>query len=379
VRILFTFVGGTGHFLPLTALARAARQAGHRVAVSGQPNMVPVVADAGFDAFGTGPNLGGAGDRAPLLAVDQEREERDLRNAFANRAARARAKDIVQLSSEWRPDLIVCDEVDFGAMIAAEILGLRHASVIVMGSGSFVRKDVVGDTLDEVRRDFGLPPDPELRMVGRHLVLCPFPPSFRDPSFPLPDTAHHIRPVLDTGSSAGPAWLDTLDGPAIYLTLGTMFNTESGDLFTRALTGLRELPANLVVTVGRHIDPAELGPQPPTVHIERFIPQSLVLPHCGLVVSHGGSGSVVGALAHGLPAVIIPMGADQPLNAKRCTDLGVALALDPVAATPRDIRDAAVTVLADPSFRRNAERLRDELTALPEPAQAVPLLERLRR
>jgi UDP:flavonoid glycosyltransferase YjiC (YdhE family) len=74
----------------------------------------------------------------------------------------------------------------------------------------------------------------------------------------------------------------------------------------------RELPANVVVTVGEHIDPAEFEPQPTHIRIERFIPQSTLLPNCDLVVSHGGSGSVVGALAHGLPAILIQMGADSP-------------------------------------------------------------------
>ena len=103
----------------------------------------------------------------------------------------------------------------------------------------------------------------------------------------------------------------------------------------------------------------------------------MILPQCAVVVSHGGSGSVIGALAYGLPMVLMPMGADQPLNAARCAALGVGLALDAVAATPETVRAAVATVLADPSYRRAAERMRDEIAALPDPAHAVLLLERL--
>jgi UDP:flavonoid glycosyltransferase YjiC (YdhE family) len=103
----------------------------------------------------------------------------------------------------------------------------------------------------------------------------------------------------------------------------------------------------------------------------------VLLPHCAAVVSHGGSGSVIGALTHGLPMVLLPMGADQPLNAARCADLGIARALDAVEATPETVRAAVATVLTDPSYRRAAERLRDEIAALPGPAHAVVLLERL--
>ena len=55
-----------------------------------------------------------------------------------------------------------------------------------------------------------------------------------------------------------------------------------------------------------------LGAQPAHVRAERFVPQSEELPHCDLVISHGGSGSVLGALAHGLPQLLLPLGADQP-------------------------------------------------------------------
>jgi UDP:flavonoid glycosyltransferase YjiC (YdhE family) len=98
-----------------------------------------------------------------------------------------------------------------------------------------------------------------------------------------------------------------------------------------------------------------------------------------LVVSHGGSGSVLGALAHGRPMVVLPMGADQPLNAARITALGVGRSLDAIAATPDDVREAASSVLADASCRESAGRVADEIAALPSPDVAVGLLERLAR
>jgi UDP:flavonoid glycosyltransferase YjiC (YdhE family) len=86
---------------------------------------------------------------------------------------------------------------------------------------------------------------------------------------------------------------------------------------------------------------------------------------------------VLGALAFGRPMVLAPMGADQPLNAERCAASGVGRVLNAVRATPADVRDAAALVLADPSFRAAASRLRDEIAMLPAPEAAVRLLERL--
>jgi UDP:flavonoid glycosyltransferase YjiC (YdhE family) len=379
MRILFTFVGGHGHFEPLVPIARAAGVMGHEVAFGCAPSMVSTVKAAGFNVSAIGTGTSSAPKRISLRPLDSEREDRDLRDRFARRAAAYRLPYIMTLCARWQPSVLVCDETDFGAVLAAERLRLPFATVLVIAAGSFVRTEVVGEALNELRAEYGMPPDPELEMLSRYLVLSPFPHSFRDPAHPLPATAHTFRPsMLGSAEGSAPAWSSALPGaPAVYFTLGTIFNMESGDLFARVQTGLRELPINLLVTVGNQIDPAELGPHPANVHVERYISQSSVLPYCDLVVSHGGSGSVIGALAHGLPSVLIPLGADQPLNAGRCAALGVARVLDPVEATSESVRAAAADVISDPVYRRNAEGLRDEIAALPEPADAVGLLERL--
>lgn len=377
--MLFTFIGGNGHFVPLIPVARAAEAAGHTVAVGCGPSMVAMVAAAGFTVLPLGTGSASPPERLPLRPLDAAREDQEFRDRFAREGAQYRAPHTIALCSAWQPDVLVCDETDFGGMVAAERLGLPHATVLVMAAGSFVRADVIGEALNELRAKHGLPPDHELAMLRRYLVLSPFPPSFRDPAYPLPATAHSFRPLRPApAGDRAPAWSSMRPGvPTVYFTLGTVFNMESGDLFTRVLAGLRDLPVNVVVTIGNDLDPTELGPQPANVAIERYIAQESILPHCSLVVSHGGSGSVIGTLAHGRPAVLIPMGADQPLNAARCVQLGVARMLDPIAATPDTVRAAASAVLADPSYRQAAERIRDEFAALPGPTHAVELLERL--
>ncbi|NUT51117.1 MAG: glycosyltransferase [Saccharothrix sp.] len=369
MRVMFTFAGGVGHFLPLVPLASAVVAAGHTVAFAAGPARMGVIEAAGFTAFPVGEARDRTVERTPLLAPDRDRDDAELRDGFLRGGVRGRLPHYLELFARWQPDVVVCEEVDFGSVFAAEKLGLPYANVQVIASGSFVRPAVIADVAAELRAEHGLPPDPELVMPHRHLLLSPFPPSFRDPAFPLPDTAFPIRPPV------GPSARSTT--PTVYFTLGTVFNTESGDLFARVLAGLSDLPVDVVATVGEHIDPAEFGPQRPGVRIARYLPQADVLPHCDLVVSHGGSGSVMGALAHGLPTVLLPMGADQPHNAAQCVRLGVGEALDPVTATSRDVRELVARVLAEPGYRRAAERLRAEMVTLPEPARAVPLLERL--
>jgi UDP:flavonoid glycosyltransferase YjiC (YdhE family) len=382
MRMLFTFAGTSGHSDPLVPFADAARAAGHAVAFAGHHSVMPSLDARGFTTFSRKPKSGNNNPAGitPLLDVDMEREFAVFRDAYADRMARRRVPWFREVCAEWSPDLIVRDEADFGGVVAAELDGIPCATGLVMAAGSLVQPDRIRDTLTTLRADHGLPPDPELDMLTRGLVLSPFPPSFRDPAYPLPTTAHSFNaPVPAPSSATAPAWLADLpsDVPTVYFTLGTVFNMESGTLFGRVLDGLRDLPVNLVVTLGRQLDPGVFGPQPANVHIESYIPQSLLLPHCDLVVSHGGSGTVVAALTHGLPQVLIPMGADQPLNGERVATLGLGTCLEPAALTPDSVREAVSSALAEPSYRANATRVAAEIAALPGPDSAVPLLEKL--
>jgi UDP:flavonoid glycosyltransferase YjiC (YdhE family) len=379
VRILFTFIGGTGHFVPLVSVASAAQAMGHTVAFGCGPSMRSTVEDAGFKTFPLGTGSADPPKRMPLRPIDMVREDQEFRDRFVREGAQYRAPYSGALMKEWRPDLLVCDETDFGGMVAAERLGLPYATVLVTAAGSFIRLEVIGEALGELRVLNGLPPDPEFAMLHRYLVLSPFPPGFRDPGYPLPATAHSFRPPISTAAAdLSLAWPSLRrDVPLVYFTLGTVFNLESGDLFTRVLSGLRDLKVNVIVTVGPHIDPAEFEPRPANICLVRYIAQDAILSQCSLVVSHGGSGSVSGALAHGRPAVLIPMGADQPLNAARCEQLGVARVLDPIGATPELVRAAVTEVLDNPDYRQAAERIQDEFAALPGPLHAVRLIEQL--
>ncbi len=373
MRFLFGFVGGRGHLEPLLPVARAASGLGHEVGFACAPTMLPAVEAAGFAGFGVGPAGPAAPVRLPLRAPDPEREVRELRERFVERAARARLPHVLELARHWRPDCLVCDETDFGAALAAERAGVPFATVVTLAAGGFLRAEAIGPALDRLRAEHRLPSDPELRAAGRHVVLAPFPPAFRDPRFPLPGTAFFFRPAPPRPPPARPS--PGRSKPRVYVTLGTVFGLESGDLLARLVAALRELPVDLVVTVGPDIDPAELGPQPDAVRVERYRPQDEILPRCRAVLSHGGSGSVLGALRHGLPSLLLPLGADQPLNAARCEVLGVASVADPMTFTPESIREALTQLLGDSPLRRSAGAFREAFAALPDAARAVERLE----
>ena len=327
MRALFTFSGGTGHFFPTLPFARVLRDRGHEVLYGCQEKMVTAVVSQGFDAIPTGgstlldPTL-----RRPLVAVDRLTEERVIGRSFAGKIAHERAGRLMALAQDWAPDLIVRDEIDFGAAVVGDFLGIPHAAVVVIAAGGFVRADLVEGPLAALRAEHGLDEEGSLGMLHRYLTLVPVPPSYRDPRDRLPSTAHHVRPAVVedntwTGQPKGPSSAGAVT-PTVYFTLGTIFHQESGDLFKRVVDGLGRLSVEVVVTVGREIDPDELGEQPSNVHVEQFLSLVDVLARSDVVVSHGGSGTVIGALAFRLPQVLLPIGADQPLNADRCQALG---------------------------------------------------------
>jgi len=355
MRILFAFAGGQGHLDPLLPLARAALAAGHEVAIAGRAELLPAIREQGFEALESPGDQPDPAKRMPLKAYDRADEMRALREWYAGTLATARAGALIGLAREWRAERIVHDEADHGAAVAAERLGLPAARVLVVAAADFAAEEVLAEPLAALRAAHGL----AAPAAVRELVLSPFPRSLRD------------EPGAFAFRGGSPP---AADGDAVYLTLGTVFNAESGDLLARALAGLRELGAPLVVTTGRQIDPAELGRQPSHVRVQRWIPQSELLPWCRAVVSQGGSGIALGALAHGLPSVFLPVGADQPYTAARVAGLGAGIVLDPLTAGPEDIAAAARRILEEPAFAAAAGRIRAEWLALPDAAEAIAQL-----
>jgi MGT family glycosyltransferase len=218
-------------------------------------------------------------------------------------------------------------------------------------------------------------------MLDRYLTLSPFPPSLRDPASPPAVTLHRVRPSLfdQSGEEELPDGIEALPArPTVYLTLGTVRGFNDRPQIVRAFAdGLRDELLNLVVALGRNLDPAAFRSTHANVRIERYIPQSLLLPHCRLVICHGGSGTVLASILHGLPMVIVPIAADQPRNAERCAALGVARCVQARGLTAETAREAVLDVLHGESYRQRAERLRQEILAFPGLDRASRFLERL--
>jgi UDP:flavonoid glycosyltransferase YjiC (YdhE family) len=107
------------------------------------------------------------------------------------------------------------------------------------------------------------------------------------------------------------------------------------------------------------------------VHVAQYVPQRQILPHCSVVISHGGSGTFLGSLAAELPQVLVPQGADQFLNAEAGAKAGVATAILPSVLTPEAVTDAVAAMLGSDEARSAAARVAREIAEMPSPAEVA--------
>ncbi len=402
-RFLLSVSIGYGHLHPLMPLAQALAQRGHEVAFAVGPSLQPLVEAAGFAVFPLTENLavdpafGPVRAQVRMMPPGLERELFNWTQIAYGVAPRVRTPELVAIAQTWRPDMLIREAGECTAVIAAEHLGMPHAAVAFTAAlkGMAVFERDAAAHLDPIRQQWGLSPDPALTALYRYLHLAFSPPSFglqavgqevngADTASALPATTHFIRPAFfdQADHERLPGWVAELPAmqPTIYVTLGTEVNRRPEfypSVLQAILAGLRDLPVNLIVTLGRDKDPADFGPQPANVHIERYLPHSLLLRQCNLLVMHGGSNSLLAALDVGLPMVVVPLMGDEFFNAQVVHGMRLGQVVPREQLTPASIRAAVDNVLNQAIYRHNVGRLQAELHALPDQTSAAALVERV--
>jgi UDP:flavonoid glycosyltransferase YjiC (YdhE family) len=381
MRMLFTCRPLTGHFDPLVPLATAARSAGHEVAFATGEPFTNRARDEGFESFRAGPDEDFRATWAPrfpgftqLVGIEQRRFF--FTEIFANLELVPRADDLDPIVATWRPDVIVHEMAELAAPLVAAARGITCVDV---GFGALIDRSLLHAAGEAAAPHWvarGLAPD-AVAGLFRDLYVDPCPPSLQNPEIAsIPSV--QLRPAAAVRSDGDiPEWLARLDaGSIVYLTMGTVWNDDH-DLFRAVIEAVRGEDIALVVTVGRQNDPASLGPQSPNVVVHRFIPQNVLLPRCDAVVTHGGSGTMLGALAHGVPLLLLPQGADQYANAERVVAAGAGRQLLRHERSVEAIRDSLLAILGDSRFRGAAERIASEIHLMPDAPAVVPAIERL--
>jgi len=355
---------GGGNLYPELALAGRLAGRGHEVRFLGHRAQRAAVEHAGFRfaPFRTAPDVGSAGpDTTPVKDWEVEPE-----TAFAalcdhfwfGPAAQFAADTTAEIGRE-AVDALAVDYFLFGALAAAEKSGLPTAALWHTTFGEF---DVLNRGLtafNSARAGIGLPPlasvFEQFRRADRVLVLTSESFDFAITPLDLPANVRHAGPQLPgwdgaAGTRARPAGGDRR--PLVLVALSTTYQAQEA-LLARITAALGTLNVRGLVTTGPAVRPP--ANVPANVEARAWVPHAEVLPQASLMVTHAGLGTVMAALAYGVPMVCLPMGRDQDGNAERVAHLGAGRVL-PASSTAAVIAAAVRAALADPGLAASARR-----------------------
>ena len=325
-----------------------------------------------FATWTVGPGLGEAvaeltSASAVPAASHEEQLGRDAVHLFARPSVR-RALDLIPRAAAWGPGIVISEITELAGREVACATGALYAT---HGFGTHVpgTSALAAVMFDHVSAELGTPNRRHAFETGLYIDPCP--PGLQPPEFGEMEV-RSIRPGhggIAPDERLPPQFLDLPERPLVYLTLGTVFNDP--ELARTVLDAIQDLPISIAVTTGPGIDPALLGRRPANVAAAPFVAQALLLPLASAVVSHTGSGTMLGALAAGLPQVCLPRGADQFANAERLHAVGAGIRLLPDDVTPDRLRAAVSSVLDDPAYADAATAMKAEIAAMPSAADVL--------
>ncbi len=389
MRVLCATTANDGHFGPLLPFARACAAAGHEVRVAAPASYAAVVTRAGFphEPFADAPPelIGPIMARLPTLTF-MEADDFVLREVFARIDAQAGLPSLIETVERWRPDLVIRESAELASMAAAERAGIPHAHVCI-GMHEIVARfaDAIGEPLAELGHLTGLGDGrlPAALAAETVLSLVPEVLDFTSEHPPLEsdDFLRFHEPPPTSNDPLLPSWGDP-DAPLVYVTFGSVTGSlpPFAGVFRAALDALAGVEARVMMTVGKRLDPADLGPLPPNAYVTRWWPQDAVLAQAAAMLGHGGFGTTMGALAAGVPQVVAPIFTfDQVVNGEHVAAVGAGLT---VAMGPEAVVHAAAAIprlLEDRAYADAARRIGAALSELPPPSAAVPALVELSR
>ncbi|WP_158890403.1 activator-dependent family glycosyltransferase [Amycolatopsis anabasis] len=424
MRVLFVAYAEKTHFLGMVPTAWALRTAGHEVRVASQPALADAITGAGLTAVpvGTDHKMWKVADRflksrfaelnpefakamrastlPPFEVADTPTEEltwQGLKDGYDEvikaykMANETMIDELVEYARSWRPDLVIWEPMTFAAPIAAKAVGAAHGRLLwsLDAFGRMRRHflrlnaerpvadrvDPLADWLSEEGVRFGVEFSEDL--TCGQFTIDQYPDSVR-----MEADLHYVpvRYVPYNGPAVVPRWLwEPPERPRIALTLGVSATERFGGYavgLQDILDSLADLDVEVVATV------AEEGRQkleriPENTRIVPFVPLHALVPTCSAVIHHAGFGTINTTSLHGIPQVTMPENDDAPLVASRIAERGAGLTMRMSEATGAKVAESVARLLAEPSFRAGAARLRDEFRALPSPRDAVPELEQL--
>lgn len=399
-RLLFTTWEGGGHVNPLMMVARGLMRRGHQVLVmSDACNALEAGANGlDFRAWNHAPSREDRNPDSDLLkdweATSPLQQIQQLCDAHLGGFAAAYARDTRDAIDAFKPDMVITEEMLFGAMVAAEaarlplvlltsnvwpfptVCGLPPFGVGVPPAKDDEEREMHAMIVKATREAYqlGLPmlnrarAENDLAPLGdlfdqldyAKAVLIAVSGAF-DFDLPLPDTFRHVGPYLADPVWAEPwkyPWPAENQDPLVLVSFSTFYQRQE-DVVARVIAAMADMKVRGLVTLGPVLDPKDF-PSAPHVVVVKSAPHAQILPDCAVSVTHAGHASTVGPLMAGAPVLCMPMGRDQHENAIRAAARGAGIMLNQFAS-PAEIKTALEALLSQPSYRKAARELGDAI------------------
>jgi UDP:flavonoid glycosyltransferase YjiC (YdhE family) len=364
MRVMVVSAPLQGHLLPLIPLAVACRDAGHDVLLASGGDVLHTDT-AGLPAHDIAPKFR-FGRFAGRLAL---RHPLRARREFAGRAGvsfvgelfgaanASFAGAVIELAERAQPDLILHEPLAPAGAVAAGRIGVP----------SVLQENLLYAAPELLAAVAASRPMQKFSVPAPELAITVSPPSLVGPR-----PGRQMRPVPWSGGGHVPDWLLAApQRPRIVVSRSTIGG--GGDPMPAILAAAPQVDAEIVLV--RPSAKVRKAGLPPNVKVVGRVPLDRVLPHATAFVHHGGAGSVLGALAAGVPQIVVPGAGDRRHNAELVARRGAGLAVQAKVITA-----AVLTrLITDESVAAAAREVSDEIAAMPAPAELVPDLEALVR
>jgi UDP:flavonoid glycosyltransferase YjiC (YdhE family) len=393
--LIVTWMGG-GNVRPVLDTARDLISRGHTVHVLSNPHMVSRVEETGatFHAFRRIPSHDPASPSTDVIRSYEGRNIGETNNIIAERLlfgpAEALCHDTLDLIDQVRPRVLMADYVLLGPMVAAEACDIPYLVAsdgmyplpnprLPRGSStySYLFERMVNKwlpSLNRLRSSFGLQP------IGQAADLYSHAARFLVNTYPALGGVEPPHGVV----YAGPQFPPPVLTPAICerrrqkpsLVLGafsTIFTPEQTLFIERLSHALNRLDVDAEIGTGSsHAE--EIASPSPRIRIRPYIPLHDLLPQSRLLVNHAGNGTIVRAMAAGVPQLCVPFLQDQHDYARRISELGIGLLL-PKSASVAEIERAVATLLEESKFLDKAEQEQARIFGEHQESHAARLIE----
>jgi len=372
-RMLWLNWSGGGNLPPSLGVARVLTGRGHEVAFAGRPEMVPRVRTAGLRAIEI---------TAAYTQVDRYPAAHFLTRAACYLTSPAVEEEVSALVATEAPDVVLIDAMFPAAL--AQAAHFSRPSIVFVHTFIFRQLDMwrkMFATLDDMRRLAGFPGLAALDHLwrSRERIISTSLAAFDAAPQPGWEMVRHAGPALEDEKFAVPTalpWPEDDPTPLVLVSFSTALEQRNLHKLQHALDAIADLPVHVVATTGGIVAPSEIA-APANALVLTYAAHDPILRRAAMLMTHGGHGTAMRALRHGVPMVLIPgLAGDQPFVAAAVEEWGAGVAL-PGDAAADHMRTGAEHVLSAPSYRQAARERAAMLACVDGAANAADEVEQV--